>query len=1721
MQARGPVKWIVQSLKVFGIDLKEMAVGAIAERVEKKVGTGEERKKRPGLGLFQCAMESGKFALSEVKKFTEGADQPFLIFLHGTASSTWGSFGDLWSPERTYELAQLRAYYGERVLAYEHASLTQSPIENAFDLIARLEKVLPGDAMLHVVTHSRGGMIGELLCRAAATKKVHAGDEEKEAPTIREPFAPEEYLAFEASKKRDDGRQLEALHALNEALADTTLRVDRLVRVACPALGTTLASGRLDRWLSVLGTLAGSSLPGSPLSDAFKDIGDFFAGVIQQRTEPDALPGLAAMLPDAPLVRLLNSPVAEVEGTLSVIAGDIDPKAWWARLLVWVTDRFYEGDHDLVVNTSSMLGGARRRGSASVSFHQGAGVNHFQYFANEDSAQSLVSALLSPEKLPVGFEPLRPPRVHIARAPAVSVEPRPIVLVLPGIMGSELDAGGERVWIHLFSLLRGEIKDLRIDAEGVTAVGVIARYYGELMDYLGQTHNVIDFPYDWRLPVEKEADRLAGRVQAALAQAQAQNQPVRILAHSMGGLVARTMIARHPGLWTSVCEHEGARLVMLGTPNGGSHAITELLVGQATTLRQLARLDLRHDRKDLLDIIGRFPGVLAMLPKDHREDFFSPEVWGTYHDKAGEGWIRPKPDDLAQAQAFRELLDQAPIQPERMVYVAGRADVTVEEMYLDTTGKEPRIRFRATARGDGRVTWDSGIPSGVPTWYMDVTHGDLACSEAHFPAIEDLLTTGRTGRLPTTAPVSRALAPTFERPDPLDELYPNEDVLVAGLMGASTSYARPRRPSEPPFDARVVHGDLRFANHAVCVGHYAGDTIISAEAVLDEELEGALALQQRLGLYPGKRDTHAIFINPKLASDRHARPKGAVVIGLGTVGELSPAALTKGITRALVDFALRWHSEPCSQPQQLDGRRPDKSATELGVSSLLIGTGAGGMPVSDALFALIKAIRDANRALDEAGHPCRIAVLEIIELWEDNAIKAAKALVDLNEGPHELHQVCRFDGVVRPGKDGLRRAMFTESPGWWDRLHILGDIKDPDGATGTLRFSASTRRARTEVRLLPTQRKLVDQYIERSIRSTRDDRESAKTLFELILPNELKEQAPDQGDLVLIVDEAAAVYPWELLENRWGRTSRPLVIEHGLLRQLESVEFRETVRGVSRDTALVIGDPISSWPELKGAQEEARAVHEALNAVPGFRSTAHIRPTTKTVVDALYADEYKVLHLAGHGAYEHPAVEALQCDACGQSLTGRALEKQQQALGLLTGMIVGDDVVFSPKEVEQMRQVPELVFINCCHLGYIQEQPFNKLAANVATAFIRMGVRAVIAAGWAVDDRAAVTFATAFYAEMLRGERFGKAVLAARKATFDRHPGTNTWGAYQCYGDPDYQLFRKAETAGRDKRARRYVSPREAAVEIGNMRSSLSKQARIDSAGASKALDEIVEELKSRKVGGLAWLDHGSLSSALGAAYGEIGDFRRALHYYEHALGCEDAEIRIKDYEQLINLQVRYAASLQRAADVKEAKAQVDGAIARLQSLITSVLPEGQAATIERRSIEGSAYKRRAWISEESRAGDLERMRDAYLSAYQRREALGYGDFAYPLLNVLAADLAIAWQAGKAGLSGAAKTRFNQQLEIVKAEVERSYSEDPSFWNTIMLAEIKLYSALKDGKLSDTERDKIAARYLEARKRSSPREFESALDQIDFMTEMAKPMPAINQSLTQLRGRLN
>ena len=154
-------------------------------------------------------------------------------------------------------------------------------------------------------------------------------------------------------------------------------------------------------------------------------------------------------------------------GQLAVIAGDIDPSAIWARLLVWLSDRFYEGDHDLVVNTPSMWG-ARAGRAWSPQFAQGADGQPLHLFFGAGQRGSSLVAAFTGTGTPAGFEPLRKPTRPIARAALDrgTAAPRPVVFVLPGIMGSELADTAGSIWVALMSLLRGGLGRLRSGRPG-------------------------------------------------------------------------------------------------------------------------------------------------------------------------------------------------------------------------------------------------------------------------------------------------------------------------------------------------------------------------------------------------------------------------------------------------------------------------------------------------------------------------------------------------------------------------------------------------------------------------------------------------------------------------------------------------------------------------------------------------------------------------------------------------------------------------------------------------------------------------------------------------------------------------------------------------------------------------------------------------------------------------------------------------------------------------------------------------------------------------------------------------------------------------------------------------------------------------------------------------------------------------------------------------------
>jgi hypothetical protein len=119
---------------------------------------------------------------------------------------------------------------------------------------------------------------------------------------------------------------------------------------------------------------------------------------------------------------------------------------------------------------------------------------------------------------------------------------------------------------------------------------------------------------------------------------------------------------------------------------------------------------------------------------------------------------------------------------------------------------------------------------------------------------------------------------------------------------------------------------------------------------------------------------------------------------------------------------------------------------------------------------------------------------------------------------------------------------------------------------------------------------LADAFVQAASRDTGRNSEATKTLFEMLLPLRLRELAPQQGNMVVIVDRQSACYPWELLENRWSNGERPPSVAAGFVRQFRTDTFRQRPRSPA-NTALVIGNPdlqgSPDFADLPGARDEA------------------------------------------------------------------------------------------------------------------------------------------------------------------------------------------------------------------------------------------------------------------------------------------------------------------------------------------------------------------------------------------------------------------------------------------------------------------------------------------------------------------------------------------------------
>jgi pimeloyl-ACP methyl ester carboxylesterase len=338
-------------------------------------------------------------------------------------------------------------------------------------------------------------------------------------------------------------------------------------------------------------------------------------------------------------------------------------------------------------------------------------------------------------------------------------QPMPdVVVLIPGILGSVLvDKDGREIWGASGSSISrnlrtfgGALNALGLPAgvghddpkDGVTAPRILpslymvptfwkADGYGKLARRLKERFtltpatnnavgNLVEFPYDWRLSNQFNAQRLADRINPILEQwrnaTSNPNAKLIFICHSMGGLIARYFLEVLNG------RELTSKLITIGTPYQGSINALEALVNGLSL--KLGPVGISVDK-----LLRRFPSVYQLLPTYDCLDLGD----GAHRAlSALEGQL-PNIDtgSVNQGLAFHSRIsERVEGIPRYKTFVIKGIDQPTSQSALLRAGKiEPRQIHKGEDRsGDGTVPRGSAQP---PEWPNEIHGWASLASQTH------------------------------------------------------------------------------------------------------------------------------------------------------------------------------------------------------------------------------------------------------------------------------------------------------------------------------------------------------------------------------------------------------------------------------------------------------------------------------------------------------------------------------------------------------------------------------------------------------------------------------------------------------------------------------------------------------------------------------------------------------------------------------------------------------------------------------------------------------------------------------------------------------------------------------------------------------------------------------------------------------------------------------
>jgi pSer/pThr/pTyr-binding forkhead associated (FHA) protein len=300
---------------------------------------------------------------------------------------------------------------------------------------------------------------------------------------------------------------------------------------------------------------------------------------------------------------------------------------------------------------------------------------------------------------------------------------RRTVVFIPGLMGSELWLGNERIWPNVKTIFSNpEIfnypSKLPLEARNIVDEVVIIPnlikqdQYNRLGDYLVDELNYrrgvdfFEFPYDWRQDV-----RISARLLGQLIEKLPADQPVIIIAHSLGTMVSRYYI-----------EHLGGskrieRIILMGGPHKGAvKGLVSMLVAP-----DVLPFGIMGER--LRQVMSTFPSSYQILP-----DY----AVGT--DQRGkkinfiddESWLAPEYIPLLKmGREFRNQLGTSANTPSVSIFGYGIKTISDVLVFRDEKGKYDHVEYLRKDIGDGSVLEQSAFLPGSDIHPVHQHHGAL------------------------------------------------------------------------------------------------------------------------------------------------------------------------------------------------------------------------------------------------------------------------------------------------------------------------------------------------------------------------------------------------------------------------------------------------------------------------------------------------------------------------------------------------------------------------------------------------------------------------------------------------------------------------------------------------------------------------------------------------------------------------------------------------------------------------------------------------------------------------------------------------------------------------------------------------------------------------------------------------------------------------------------